>query len=165
MWWPLTILSTNIFKVMCLHWSKIFGSVPICTTDKDDGDEDVDCNRGGTLSPMVSLLSRINELVDAPSADFLPPWWLSVLVSKWVFCPQEAQPHTSTDHFCSLNMNPAFGLALALLIEAEDWHNPSEYCCWVFAKDQLKQPWRQASLGGTVSWTLWRKENCEARTF
>ena len=66
------------------------------------------------------------EWVDAPPADFLPPWQLSVLLSKWNFCAKEATPDTSTACFCTLNRNLAFGLALAHFMEDEDWDNPSE---------------------------------------
>ena len=39
-----------------------------------------------------------------------------------------------------------------------------EDCCWACVRDQLIQPYMQASLGGTTSLQLWRKGFCEAQT-
>ena len=39
-----------------------------------------------------------------------------------------------------------------------------EDCCWACPRDQLIQPYRQASLGGITSLRLWRKGNCKAQT-
>ena len=100
------------------------------------------------------------ELVYAPPADFLPPWWLSGLVSRWNFFTKKALPNTGRDNFSIFNWNPAFDLALAPIIEVKDWDNPSEDYWWACVRDQLMQPYRQASLWKTKSLISWRKRNC-----
>ena len=86
-WWPLTTLCTSLLEVMILHWSKMFGSVPICTTDEDEGDEVVNCNTSGTLSPMASLLSRVSVtgrcIPSWPSATLMT---FSSVIQKRLLC-------------------------------------------------------------------------------
>ena len=112
---------------MLLHCSKIFESVETCTKDKDDGAEVVDCNTSGMLSLMVPLLTRVNGTGGYTLVDFLPPWWLLLVVSNWGFFAKKAQPDTIIDNFCTLNLDPAFHLAMTPLIQVKNWGNLSEY--------------------------------------
>ena len=57
---------------MLLHSSEFFGSVPTLR-DEDDGDEVVDYNKSGTLSPMAPLLARVSGTGRHAPIDFLPP--------------------------------------------------------------------------------------------
>ena len=69
---------------MFLHWSKKLGSVPTYAKDKDDHKEFIDCTTSGMLSILPFFLKSV-ELAVAPPGDFLPIWWLLVLVSKQGF--------------------------------------------------------------------------------
>ena len=79
-------------------------------------------------TPWLPFFLGYVELVDAPQANFPPPCQLSSMVSKSGFCAQEAQLGTGKGHICTLNMYQVLGLALASLMEAEDWKNLSEDC-------------------------------------
>ena len=139
-WGPLTKLGTNLLEVMFLQWCKKWRRVPTCTTDEDDGDKVVHCNISGMPSLWLPFFLQSVELTDVPLSDFLPPWWLSVLVSKWGFFAKEALPDSGTGCFCTLNLNPAFGLALSPFLKVKDWNKSGEDYCWVWVRDQLIQP-------------------------
>ena len=162
-WWLWAISSTNLLKVMLLHWSKIFGSVPICTADEDDGDEDVDCYMTGILSPMVPLVSRVSG-----TGRCRPSWLPTTLTS---FCPSIQVmllcqvDTTRQQHRSFLHIKHEQPLVWPWHhFEVEGCVNLNEDCWWTCARDQVMLQWWQTTLGGTVSWTLWRKGNCEALT-
>ena len=55
-WWPFTVLSTKLLKVMLLHWFKYSGRVMTCTTEEDE-----DCDISGTMPTIAPLLPRISD--------------------------------------------------------------------------------------------------------
>ena len=79
-------------------------------------------------------------------------------------CP--IRPWHRPQHRCLLycEMETSLGLVLPPLLEGKDWGKPMEDCCSACTREQLIQPYRQASLGGNTSLRLWRKGNCDAQT-
>ena len=102
-----------------------------------------------TTSPQLHFFLESVEPKDAPPEDFLVPWQFSVLVAKWGILAKDPPLESSTGCFCTSDFATSHTV-WRLRQERND-------CCWVWARDQLIQQQRQASLGGTVSW------NCEER--
>ena len=69
--------------------------------------------------------------------------------------------HRSLLH-CEIEPSPCPGIATPLW--GKRLRQTMEDCCWACARDQLIQPYWQASLGATTSLRLWRKGNCETLT-
>ena len=103
---------------MLLHWSKKFEAYQSEQQMKNGEDVD-DCNTSGTPSPQLPFFLELVELVDTPPANFLSPWQLSGLVWNWGFFSKEKLADSGRDHFCTLNLNPGFGLVQAPLIDIE----------------------------------------------
>ena len=103
---------------------------------KVHGDEVKDCKTSGMPSPMAPLLPRVSGTCRYASIWFLPPWWLSSLVSRRCFFFKDAPPDTGTGHFCKLNLNPAN---------------------WELLMSQCQEPRIELLL-------LWRKGNWETQT-
>ena len=80
-----------------------------------------DCNTSEMLCPMAPFFLESMVLLDTPQANFLPIWWLSVPMSKWGSFAKEATSDSTTCHFWTLNLTPSFSLALAPLLEVEEW--------------------------------------------
>ena len=82
-------------------------------------------------------------------------------LSKWGCLAKDAplDPGTdpSTSLFHAMKWNPVHGLALPPLLEGKDWDKPMKDHCRACTRDQLRWPYRQASLGGITSLRLWRK--------
>ena len=115
-------------------------------------------------STWVPFFLASAEMVETLTpVDFLPPGWVSILLSKWGLLAKEAPLDSGTGFFCTLKWSPVHGLILPPLLEGKDWDKPMEDCCWACARDQFILPYSQASLWGTTSLRLWRKRNCEPR--
>ena len=121
---------------------------PEKTADEDD-EEAEDHDTSGMPTPMYPFLLVLVELVETlPPADFLPLEWASFPLSTWGFLAKDGLLDPDTGLFCTMKWNPVHGLVLLPLSEGKDWDKPIEDSCWPCARDQLIQPYRQASLGG-----------------
>ena len=163
-WWPWTILSTNLLDVMLLHWSKNLKSIPTWKT-ADEGDEEAeDCYTSGVPTPTAPFPPSIGRTGRDTATSRLLATWISVIPTLQVRPLSQRCTTRPWQRFLLHCEKEPSSCGLGTLLEGKDWDKPMEDCCWTCTRDQLIQPYRQASLGGITSLTLQRKGNCEAQT-
>ena len=145
---------------MLLSWLKSLKSIPTWKTTDKDGEEAEDWDTLGVLTPTAPFPPRIGRT----TSRLLATWTSLIPTLKVRPLNQRAPLDSGTGLIYTLKWNPVCGLALPLFLEGKDWDKPIEDSCWACDRDQLIQPYRQASLGEVTSLRLLRKGNCEAQT-